>query len=319
INGNLSIYQFQSKADGVTPTLLNPLDPTNPDEMPLGHYYISCYGIDADGNRSDPAWKEFVVGGKLANPQFSYSVEDGKMTVSITSSYINNAIRTEGLPYSIDVEIDDGSGSKKTVVFDNWAYYTTVIGPETSFNFMFLTKEIDVATADNYVVSAIARGDGGDIKDSDKVTLAPYKTSSDVPSDWFAQGASTVDLTATTSDGMTVTMKVDKDNGKWSVVGGSSNKYYGSTWGTMTESEGTYTLTTVGGGDYATVSSFAVTELNDEGKIKKANASITVASTSRLNSSLEDVPATVTASYEERSQGGWPGGPGGPGGPPPGM
>ncbi len=171
VTGNLKFYQFETQSDGVTPTLLDPLSETDPDEIPLGHYYISCYALDSSGNSSEAAWIEFTVDGQLAAPSISYSVEDGVMTVSVNSTYIDSAWRTEGLPESVDFTIDDGSGTTKTVSIDNWSYYSTVIGPSTSFNFMFLSEEVSVATADEYTVTAVARGDGGTILDSEETVV----------------------------------------------------------------------------------------------------------------------------------------------------
>lgn len=314
VSGNLMIYEFKSKADAAD-VLLNPNDPSNPDEIPLGHYYVSCYSVDKEGNRSEPSWQEIVVGGKLASPKFSYSVENGKMTITVTSSYINDALRTEGLPYSVDFEIDDGSGTKKTVTFDDWAYYTTVIGPETSFNFMFLEKEIDVASADTYTVSAVAKGDGGQILDSDKVTFnEEYSSTSYIPADWFGAGAETISLTGSTYDGMSVSFKLDEASGKYAIEGNLGNKYYGGTYGTFTVDGDEYTFTPdAASGSFGKVNSFAVNEKKEDGTIKKATANITVSATSYVG-----VSGTLDISYEERG-GWWPGGGpgGGPGGPGP--
>ena len=167
VSGTLSIYRYQTRADGVTPVLLS----GDPEELPLGSYYITCRAVDGEGKTSDPAWQRSTVGGTLKSPEFSWSVENGKMTIAIGSTYIDDAMRYDGLPSSVEVTVDDGSGSSQTVVFDDWAYYATTIGPDTSYNYMFLEKEIDVADADEYTLTAVAKGDGGEVKDSSEVSL----------------------------------------------------------------------------------------------------------------------------------------------------
>lgn len=221
ISGNLSIYRNQTRADGVTPVLLS----GNPEELPLGHYYISCYAVDDEGNTSEPAWEEFVVAGQLDGPDYSYNVENGKMTISLSSTYVDNAMRYDGLPESIDFTINDGSGTAKTVTFDNFAYYATTIGPDTTYNYMFITEELDVSNANAYTVSAVARGDGGQITNSDTLTA------SGILIDDFT--VNTADATSTfTGGGTTYTLtKVeatddDPDDAvtpllRWNISGGS--------------------------------------------------------------------------------------------------
>ena len=215
VSGNLSIFKFQLQSDGVTPELL----PGDPEGLPLGHYYISCYASDAEGNSSEAAWREFVVEGRLDAPDFSYSVEDGKMTITLDNTYINNAMLYGGMPYSVDFTIDDGSGSVKTVSFDDWSYYATVIGPATTYNYMFLEKEIDVADAGSYTVTAVAKGDGAGIEDSETVTVRG------INADTF-----TIDTAAETSTftagGTTYTLTKKEASGenapifRWSISGG---------------------------------------------------------------------------------------------------
>ncbi len=168
VSGNLLIYKFVSNTDA--PTLLDGVT----DEIPLGHYYISCYSVGSDGVRSaEPAWLEFTVEGQLAIPQFTAKVDGDKMTISLNSSYIDEALRTEGLPESIKLEVSDGT-STQTVTFDDWSYYSTVIGPATSYNYMFLEKEITVKENSTYSIKAVANGDGDKIKDSETVDSGEF-------------------------------------------------------------------------------------------------------------------------------------------------
>lgn len=221
VEGTIPIYRFQLQADGVTPVLLN----GNPEELPLGHYYISCVASDSEGNVSEAAWQEFVVAGQLEAPDFSYSVENGKMTIALDSTYINNAMLYDGAPEAIDFTIDDGSGTTKTVTFNDWSYYPSVIGPTTTYVYMFTTKEIDVASTNAYTVSAVAKGDGG------QITNSSTPVASGILIDDF--NVNTADATSTfTGGGTTYTLtKVDATDDdpddavtpllRWNISGGN--------------------------------------------------------------------------------------------------
>lgn len=305
IDGKVTFREYSSSAETVGGTI-------RINELPLGKYYVTCVAeATAEKEQSDPAWSTFVVGGKLAEPVFSYTVANGKMTITVDNSYLTNALGYTGLPASIDFTVNDGSGDK-TASISNWAYTNTVNGPNKAFTFTHNTVTLDVAGASSYQVSAVAKGDGDAIKDSDTVKLAPALAASAVPAEWFDENATTFEMTAKTTDGMTIGMTVDKDHGKWAVEGYVSSgggwgpnaapvvkTYYGGAWGTFDETDGAYAFAYEGGKDFATVNSFAIAEYDDEGSVKKATANVSVTHTS-----WDGYPATADLSYT-KSSGGW--------------
>ena len=70
ISGNLSIYRNQTRADGVTPVLLS----GNPEELPLGHYYISCYAVDDEENELGVRCVAVAIPGADGRAESAFSI-----------------------------------------------------------------------------------------------------------------------------------------------------------------------------------------------------------------------------------------------------